>query len=70
MYNGKKCASTTRYADYHKGACGCGPADNDNQVERVVNPHCLIYGITTLNWHNVPGAKLGFGNWYGKRFDA
>ena len=53
MYNGKKCASTTRYADYHKGACGCGPVDNDNQVERVVNSHCLIFGITTLNWHNV-----------------
>ncbi|KAH3821011.1 endoglucanase-like [Dreissena polymorpha] len=31
MYHGKKCASTTNYADYHKGACGCGPSNNDNQ---------------------------------------
>ncbi|KAL4221375.1 hypothetical protein ACF0H5_019633 [Mactra antiquata] len=30
-YNGKNCASTTNYADYHKGACGCGPDNNDNQ---------------------------------------
>jgi len=32
-YNGKMCATTTVYADYHKGACGCGPANGDNQVE-------------------------------------
>merc|ERR1712137_596212 len=32
QYNGKKCASTTHYADSHKGACGCGPDNNDNQV--------------------------------------
>lgn len=31
MYNGKRCASTTRYNDYHKGACGCGPASGDSQ---------------------------------------
>ncbi|KAH3725077.1 hypothetical protein DPMN_050906 [Dreissena polymorpha] len=31
MYNGKSCASTTRYADSRKGACGCGYNDNDNQ---------------------------------------
>ncbi|KAK3095022.1 hypothetical protein FSP39_009283, partial [Pinctada imbricata] len=31
MYNGKMCASTTRYNDYHKGACGCGPASGDSQ---------------------------------------
>merc|ERR1712137_352115 len=31
-YNGKKCASTTHYADSHKGACGCGPDNNDNQA--------------------------------------
>ncbi|XP_052242766.1 endoglucanase-like [Dreissena polymorpha] len=31
MYNGKPCVSTTRYADSRKGACGCGPHDNDNQ---------------------------------------
>ncbi|XP_011438399.3 endoglucanase [Magallana gigas] len=31
MYNGKRCASTTRYNDYHKGACKCGPASGDSQ---------------------------------------
>ncbi|XP_053388392.1 endoglucanase-like [Mercenaria mercenaria] len=31
MYNGKRCASTTNYNDNHKGACGCGPDNNDNQ---------------------------------------
>ncbi|RUS72992.1 hypothetical protein EGW08_019240 [Elysia chlorotica] len=29
-YNGKPCASTTRYDDGHRGACGCGPANSDN----------------------------------------
>ncbi|KAK6180331.1 hypothetical protein SNE40_012505 [Patella caerulea] len=24
VYNGKRCASTTRYTDSNKGACGCG----------------------------------------------
>ncbi|XP_052227509.1 endoglucanase-like [Dreissena polymorpha] len=33
MYNGKLCASTTKYADGNKGACGCGPADNNDQFE-------------------------------------
>ncbi|XP_052760568.1 endoglucanase-like [Mya arenaria] len=32
-YNGKMCASTTHYEDYHKGACGCGPASGDNQFQ-------------------------------------
>lgn len=32
MYNGKKCATTTIYNDYHKGACGCGPNNGDSQV--------------------------------------
>nr|BAH23793.1 endo-1,4-beta-glucanase [Corbicula japonica] len=32
-YQGKRCASTTWYADYHKGACGCGPDNNDNQFD-------------------------------------
>jgi hypothetical protein len=27
MYNGKPCASTTRYWDGQKGACGCGTSD-------------------------------------------
>jgi len=27
MYNGKPCASTTRYWDGQKGACGCGSSD-------------------------------------------
>lgn len=27
MHNGKLCASTTRYNDQTKGACGCGPSD-------------------------------------------
>eukprot|EP00105_Crassostrea_gigas_P019789 XP_011438399.1 PREDICTED: endoglucanase [Crassostrea gigas] len=31
MYNGKRCASTTRYRNYHKGACKCGPASGDSQ---------------------------------------
>ena len=31
-YDGKPCASTTNYADGHKGACGCGPEGSDNQV--------------------------------------
>merc|ERR1719217_253088 len=26
-YNGKLCASTTRYNDQTKGSCGCGPSD-------------------------------------------
>ncbi|KAK0068452.1 endoglucanase-like [Biomphalaria glabrata] len=28
-FNGKPCASTTRYDDGHRGACGCGPANSD-----------------------------------------
>ncbi|XP_025105069.1 endoglucanase-like [Pomacea canaliculata] len=28
-YNGKVCASTTRYVDGHRGACGCGPRNTD-----------------------------------------
>ena len=35
-YNGKQCASTTRYADSHKGACGCGPDKNDTQVLKAM----------------------------------
>ncbi|KAH3821256.1 endoglucanase-like [Dreissena polymorpha] len=31
MLNGKMCASTTRYADGNKGACGCGPSSGNNQ---------------------------------------
>ena len=31
MLNGKRCASTTHYADGHKGACGCGNANGDSQ---------------------------------------
>ncbi|XP_053379432.1 endoglucanase-like [Mercenaria mercenaria] len=31
MHNGKRCASTTWYVDGHKGACGCGPDNSDNQ---------------------------------------
>lgn len=27
MFNGKLCASTTRYNDQTKGSCGCGPSD-------------------------------------------
>jgi len=29
MYNGKPCASTTRYWDGQKGACGCGTTDTN-----------------------------------------
>lgn len=29
MYNGKPCASTTRYWDDQKGACGCGTSDTN-----------------------------------------
>jgi hypothetical protein len=29
MYNGKPCASTTRYWDGQKGACGCGTSDTN-----------------------------------------
>ena len=29
MYNGTNCASTTRYNDYHQGACGCGPSNSN-----------------------------------------
>nr|KAG5691624.1 hypothetical protein BaRGS_023795 [Batillaria attramentaria] len=25
MFNGQRCASTTRYDDSRRGACGCGP---------------------------------------------
>ncbi|KAK6973338.1 endoglucanase, partial [Biomphalaria glabrata] len=28
-YNGKPCASTTRYDDGHRGSCGCGPPGGD-----------------------------------------
>ncbi|CAL1547149.1 unnamed protein product, partial [Lymnaea stagnalis] len=28
-FNGKPCASTTRYDDGHRGACGCGPPNSD-----------------------------------------
>ncbi|XP_046337629.1 endoglucanase-like [Haliotis rufescens] len=41
-YNGKHCASTTRYNDGHKGACGCGQNDtpfpwNNNQYVAAAN---------------------------------
>ncbi|KAK7476236.1 hypothetical protein BaRGS_00032512 [Batillaria attramentaria] len=29
QYNGKMCASTTRYDDGHRGSCGCGPTASD-----------------------------------------
>ena len=28
-FNGRPCASTTRYDDGHRGSCGCGPAGSD-----------------------------------------
>jgi len=28
-FNGKPCASTTRYNDGHRGSCGCGPSNSD-----------------------------------------
>ena len=31
MYNGKVCASTTRYNDLTKGACGCGSEPNPKE---------------------------------------
>ncbi|KAK3799232.1 hypothetical protein RRG08_054359 [Elysia crispata] len=31
-YQGKPCASTTRYDDGHRGACGCGPASSGGFV--------------------------------------
>ncbi|KAK7476240.1 hypothetical protein BaRGS_00032516, partial [Batillaria attramentaria] len=31
--NGKSCASTTRYNDGHRGACGCGPPASDNPFQ-------------------------------------
>ncbi|CAG5125683.1 unnamed protein product [Candidula unifasciata] len=47
-YNGKPCASTTRYDDGHKGACGCGAANSDapfawNLQDLVTAPNQMIY---------------------------
>lgn len=40
-YNGKPCASTTHYADGHKGACGCGWSGGDTPFP------WMISGFTT-----------------------
>jgi len=42
-YNGRPCASTTRYNDGHRGSCGCGPRNSDtpfpwNMQEFVTAP--------------------------------
>lgn len=32
-YNGRPCASTTRYDDGHRGSCGCGPPNSDHPFD-------------------------------------
>jgi len=48
VYNGKKCASTTRYNDGHRGSCGCGPSNSDNpfnwnMADFVTAPNQMYY---------------------------
>ncbi|XP_012946575.2 endoglucanase-like, partial [Aplysia californica] len=48
VYNGKKCASTTRYNDGHRGSCGCGPSNSDtpfdwNLSKYVTAPNQMYY---------------------------
>nr|BAP19116.1 cellulase [Aplysia kurodai] len=48
VYQGKKCASTTRYNDGHRGSCGCGPAASDtpfdwNMSKHVTAPNQMYY---------------------------
>lgn len=55
MYNGKRCASTTRYNDYHKGACGCGPASGDTQFSwnhdhYVTAPNQMFFDEGNSGW--------------------
>nr|XP_011438398.2 endoglucanase-like [Crassostrea gigas] len=55
MYNGKRCASTTRYNDYHKGACGCGPASGDSQFSWnhdhfVTAPNQMFFDEGNSGW--------------------
>ena len=55
MYNGKRCASTTRYADYHKGACGCGNANGDTQFgwnhdHYVTAPNQMFFDEGNKGW--------------------
>ena len=55
MYNGKRCASTTRYADYHKGACGCGDANGDTQFgwnhdHYVTAPNQMFFDEGNKGW--------------------
>lgn len=51
MYNGKPCASTTRYWDGQKGACGCGTSDTNPFSWQWTKPTAAasapIYGAGT-----------------------
>ncbi|XP_025105588.1 endoglucanase-like [Pomacea canaliculata] len=38
-FNGKPCASTTRYVDGHKGACGCGQKGSDTPFPWNIQKH-------------------------------
>ena len=50
--DGKPCASTTNYADGHKGACGCGPEGDDTQVRNICNYNREISVIISHTIHS------------------